>query len=563
MRCLSTVSRLGAGESPQVTVVSVSRVPCGEVASSLVAGRILDRPPGSGEARPRAGVPAITIRHLGLGIDLLLLGLLLGPSAPDAAEPLRPVPAVVHVHSTWSSGDLTLEGLIARARVAGVEAAFLAENHLQRFEYGLPPFRNLLRYRVEFPSLLLGGPEAFLQGVQAANARQTDVILIPGAEIIPHYYWTGDLLRGTLTMHSAQKNILAFGLYRAEDYRGLPAVGNPGAARWRPGSLWLLAPALLMVPGVWLLRLRRQHQVRLRHFSLMQERRYRTPGILCLGIGAVWLANNFPFRVASLSPYDSTTDLRPHQAVVDFVASRGGIAAWSLPEARDQQVVTVAGMRVTIRTDPYAPDLLRTDRFTAFGGVYEDTAVFTQPGGMWDRLLTDYLAGRRAAPAWAIGEAAYHGEGQAGKRFGNIQTVFLAERKDPAGLLEAFRRGRLYALQRTAEVGLVLDQFQIILSGRPPAEAGERLTLRAGDRPEVQARIRATDGRRIEIQALLVRGGTLIHSVRGETPLTVRWSEAAPPGEAGLFYRLEVRGPGPHRILSNPIFAHAGREGGR
>ena len=86
--------------------------------------------------------------------------------------------------------------------------------------------RNILRYHVEYPSLLSRGPEAFLKAVEAANARQKDVLLIPGTEVIPHYYWTGELFRETLTMYNAQKNLLALGLPRAEDYRGIPAVGG-------------------------------------------------------------------------------------------------------------------------------------------------------------------------------------------------------------------------------------------------------------------------------------------------------------------------------------------------
>ncbi|MBI4572928.1 MAG: hypothetical protein HY713_06535 [candidate division NC10 bacterium] len=490
------------------------------------------------------------------------MGLVMLAATPlHAAGPLRPIPAVVHAHTTWSSGDFTLDGLVARARVVGVDAIFLTENHLQRFEYGLPPLRNLLRYRVEYPSLMSQGPEPFLDAVRAANARQQDVVLIPGAEVIPHYYWTGNLFQGTLTMYNGQKNILVLGLNRPEDYRDLPVVGNANAAHWGLGSLWLLSPVTLAVPGVWLLRVRRRRLVRLQHVKFTVERRFTGCGVLCLTIGAALLANNFPFRTPPVSPYDSEAGLRPHQAVIDFVAARGGLAVWSMPEARDHQLVTVARMQATIHTDPYPSDLLRTDRFTAFGGVYEDTTTFTQPGGGWDRLLADYLSGRRAVPAWAIGEAAYHREGQAGKRFGDVQTVFLVDRKDPAALLEALRKGRFYALQRTPEIGLALDQFQVILPDHPAAEAGDRLALRAGDRPEVRAVIRATGERRIGIQTLLVRNGSVVHSGRGETPVTLQWSESDLPAETSLFYRLEVRGPGGHQILSNPIFVRTGRGG--
>ena len=352
---------------------------------------------------------------------------------------LRPIATVLHAHSTWSSGALSLEDLIAQARGRNVEAVFLAENHLQRFEYGLPPLRTLLRHRVEYPSVLPKGPDAFLRAVQAANEKQRDVLIIPGVETIPHYFWTGNLLGGTLTMHNAQKNVLALGLYRAEDYQALPVVGNDGSARWGLGSLWLLSPVLLIIGGVWLLRVKRRRVIRLRHFRVAEERRLIGPGVLCLVAGILLLANNYPFRPPGVSPYDDAAGLTPHQNVIDFVAARGGISVWSLPEARDHQVVTVAGLRATIRTDPYPEDLLRTDRFAAFGGIYEDTTTFTEPGQGWDQLLLEYLHGRRAAPAWAVGEAAFHFEGQAGKRFGDVQTVILAARKDAAAILESLR----------------------------------------------------------------------------------------------------------------------------
>jgi hypothetical protein len=471
------------------------------------------------------------------------------------------VPAVVHVHSTWSSGELTLDELIARARAVGVEAIFLTENHLLRYEYGLPPLRNILRHRVEYPSLLSRGPEPFLRAVQAANARQKDVLLIPGAQVIPQYYWTGNLLRGTLTMHDTQKDLLALGFYDARDYHDLPAVGNPGAASWGPASLWLLSPALLAVPGVWLLRRRRRLVVQLHYVRMTVERRYTGYGLLCLAIAALFLANNFPFRTPPVSAYDPGAGLRPHQAVIDYVNSHGGVSVWSLPEARDHQVVTVAGMRATINTDPYPSDLLNTDRFTAFGGIYEDTTTFTQPGGGWDHLLADYLSGLRAAPAWAIGEAAYHEEGHAGKYFGNIQTVFLVDRRDREALMEALRAGRFYALERRREAGLILEQFQVLLPERPPAEAGDRLSLLPGDEPELRVDIRAMGGQRLGVQVLLVREGAVVHSVRGDTPIAFRWRDSSLPGGANSYYRLEVRGPSGHQILSNPIFVRRREEG--
>ena len=505
---------------------------------------------------------------------LALLIVLLWVTAVPAAQ-LTFIPTVVRVHSNWSAGEnsstaarvhfnwsageYSLDDLAARAKAIGIGAIFLTDNHLQRYEYGVPPLRGLLRYRVDFPSVLSKGPEAFLDAVRAANAKQQDVLIIPGVLVVPHYFWTGTLLGGTLTLHDTQKNLLALGLYHPEDYRELPAVGNYGAARWSLWSLWLLSPLLLAISGVWLIRTHRQHVIQLQHFRLTERRRMILPGLLCLGIGIALLVNNYPFRSNPASPYDPTAGLKPYQDVIDFVNARKGVAVWSLPEARDHQEVSIARFHATIHTDPYPDDLLRTDRFAAFGGIYEDTTTFAEPGGGWDQLLLDYLNGLRVTPAWAIGESAYHYEGQADKWLGAVQTVLLAERKDPPSLLAALRAGRAYALLRTREEGLRLVQFQAISSGLAPAEMGDRLTLRAGDRPEVQAVVETVGGRPLSTEVHLIRSGKVVHSIQGDTPITLHWTEPPLPPGSKLYYRLDVRGPGGNQILSNPIFVTAGQ----
>ncbi|OGB91560.1 MAG: hypothetical protein A2Z31_08125 [candidate division NC10 bacterium RBG_16_65_8] len=492
----------------------------------------------------------------------LLAQLPLAP-ATDAAPAFRPVPTALHVHSTWSTGNLSLDDLASLARVRGIEAVFLADNHLQRFEYGVFPLRGVLRHRIDYPSIVSAGPEAFLRAVETANARHKDVLVIPGVEVVPHYFWTGSLLDGTLTMHNAQKNLLALGLYRPEDYREMPVVGNAGAAPWSLWSLWLASPALLAIPGIWLLRTRHRRVIRLRHFRVTEERRRIVPGVLCLLAGILLLANNYPFRTPPVSAYDSRAGLAPHQDVIDFVAARRGLAVWSLPEARDYQVVSVKGLRVTVRTDPYPGDLLRTDRFIAFAGLYEDTTAFTRPGHGWDQLLLDYLHGRRARPAWAVGEAAYHYEGQAGKRLGDVQTVLLSERSDAIGLLEALRSGRAYCRLRTDDENLALERFQVLSPKAESAEAGSRLTLEPGDRPEVHAAIGSATGRRLSVEVRLIRSGSVVQTFRGDTPVALRWTERPLPPESTLYYRLEARGPAGLQLLSNPIFVQASRGGTR
>ena len=75
--------------------------------------------------------------------------------------------------------------------------------------------------------------------------------MIPGVEVAPHYYWTGSLLSGDLTMHNSQRNLLVFGLPKGDDYTGLPASGNPQSFQGGWSLLFSMSPLLLLVPAGW------------------------------------------------------------------------------------------------------------------------------------------------------------------------------------------------------------------------------------------------------------------------------------------------------------------------
>ena len=75
------------------------------------------------------------------GAALALLAQLVVAGTAGAAPAYRPIPTALHVHSTWSSGALSLDDLAGLASARGIEVILLADNHLQSFEYGLPPLR--------------------------------------------------------------------------------------------------------------------------------------------------------------------------------------------------------------------------------------------------------------------------------------------------------------------------------------------------------------------------------------------------------------------------------------
>jgi hypothetical protein len=223
---------------------------------------------------------------------------------------------------------------------------------------------------------------------------------------------------------------------------------------------------------------------------------------------------------------------------------------WSFPEAPDAGERRAGLVRVSWRTEPYADDLLKTFRYTAFGGVYEQPTRVVEPGGAWDRLLAEYAAGERSRPAWALGESGFHGPG-AGKRIGTVQTVFLVRDRTEAAVLDALRRGRLYALHRLPDVGLSLAEFSAS-AGAATAVSGETLRAGAGTPVEVRVAVDATDGSAQAARVTLVRDGAAAEAWAGQTPFRAT-SRLVFDGRP-LVLRVDVRARAPHRLLTSPIF---------
>lgn len=488
----------------------------------------------------------------------LLLAVVLALAAPVAAEELRLVRAVVHVHTDFSTGDLSLDEIVQRAESQGIEAVFLAENFLLRVDYGVFPFRALTRARREDPSVLARGVEQYLAAVAEARQRHPSMLIVPGVEVMVHYWWSGSPFAGELTVHDLQKNILAMGLSTPAGLRALPASGSPATARYAAQSLLDLLPALLLVPGLVLLRPRRPRVALRRGRPDPRESWRRTLGGLLCAIGAVALVRGFPFTTDAFSPYRDL-GTAPYQELIDAIEQHGGAAVWSFPDAFDLGEQRVYGLRVTRQTEPYGDDLLRTFRYSAFGGVYEDTTRFPQLGGGWDYLLGQYARGERSRPGWLIGESGFHGDGD-GKWIGAAETVFLVPAKSDAALLEALRRGRMYGVLRTDRTNApVLDRFTVTTPAGT-ALSGDAVTVAPSTPVEVHAVIRMSDASEQALRVTLIKNGGIARMWTGTTPLSVDHQEVFDGTPA--YFRLDVRGPKTAYILSNPIFLrpvdHAG-----
>ena len=493
--------------------------------------------------------------RLWLALSLAALVWSVPCEAEDQTGFWHPLKAAFHVHSQLSTGSDSLDALAAQAKDAGIEAILLTDNYLLRYEYGLYPFRGLIRRTVEMPSVVALGIDRYLAQVSAATQRHPDVTFIPGVEVVPHYYWTGSLFRKDLTMHDAQKNILVLGLSSERDYVQLPAAGNHGAYEYGWRTVIGLSPVLLIPPAVWLINHRADRKVRVGWTFMTVRSRRVGQGATLLIVASVLLANNYPFATPHYDLYRDSDGLHPHQDLIDYVHERGGLAVWSMPEGRDFHTFDYGRLGVvTVKTDPYPDVLQQTTGHTGFGALYEDTISLTNPGGIWDVVLVEYLQGRRAAPPWGFGEVAYHGAAHAGKQLYLVEMILWVRNRTSAAILDAMAKGRLYSLRRTKEYGLVLDDFSVAAEENGlTAISGETLHATTPGSVAIRLAVSATDAEPHPTSVQVIRSGRTMAMLNETTPFRAVLRDTVPAAKAGAYYRLMI-GSGDHQIVTNPIF---------
>lgn len=464
----------------------------------------------------------------------------------QASDERQQLLATVHVHSTASTGELTVEALAERAEQLGLDALILTDNFSLRYEYGLWPLPGLLKRQVSFPSVLEYGIERYLDEVAAAQSRHPKLIILPGLEVAPYYYWTGSIVERTLTMHNAQRNLLVFGLTKPEDYRSLPVSGNAASYTFDWRGMVNGAPMLLIVPAVWLWRpLRRSTDRR----SLR-----RTFACILIALAVALVANAWPLSQPAFSSYDDRLGYRPYQALIDDVRAKGGLVFWSMTEVRDFHEHAVGPLgTVTVKTEPHPEALLQTTGYTGFGGLYQDGRTSIKPGELWDRLLQLSTSDHQPIPV-LIGELAFHGLNDPGKDLHRLVTALWVKERTAAGVLEALQSGHSYTVgDGDHHVQLRLDEFRVVCQGgTKSASVGDRLDPGGARDLMVRLSVTAADRGRHPAKVRVIRSGQVVAQSAGETPFRFDWADTSIPAEEQMTYRVEITGSG--ELLSNPIF---------
>ncbi|RPI79525.1 MAG: hypothetical protein EHM45_02565 [Desulfobacteraceae bacterium] len=455
------------------------------------------------------------------------------PVFADSPEQYRAYPGLIDLRSNISDGEHTIAELAGMARERGFKILFFNDHDRVEIAYGLPPFRNLLRYKQSRKSIMTRGPEKYLAEIQEAGRQFPDMILIPGCITSPYYYWTGSWFKGDLTVHEYDRKLLILNLEKPEDYSGLPNIGNRLSFKYTrvlwPGLIIYVIPLAI---GSLLLAAKGR-----RHFWWS----------LFLIAGSIFAMLDYnPLRSSRFSPYQPEPGLEPYQEVIDYVHQRGGLSFWNYPEQR-------SGVReeksIRLSTPPYPELIHKTQNQTGFSALYGDAIFAIDPGREWDRALNDYCRGQRKTPPWGIATADFHADGRLNLKLGAFPTTFFLKEFSKKDVLAALRQGRMYGSFTDGKSRPQIETFY--LAGDPEQKAVMGETLVTNQQPRIYFTITDPIDPQTPATLFLIRGGKRIKTFAGPQPLVIEYLDKEIPPQTLTYYRLmDSR----KRLVSNPIF---------
>jgi hypothetical protein len=442
------------------------------------------------------------------------------------------VPGLIDLRSTFSDGAHSVEELVIMARSRGFRAVFINDHNSIALAYGLPPFRNILRYKKQFPSIMTNGPKNFIEEIKRVSERYSDMIIFPGCETSPYYYWTGSWFSNNLTAHEYDRRILILNLNHPDDYGDIPSLHNRMTYKYfeklLPDVLFFIPPFII---GLFLLR----HK----GFS-------RVIGICLSVFSLLYIIDHNPFRSSLITQYDGDQGITPYQEVIDYVSSKGGLTFWNYPEQR-------SGIRkygsINVNTPPYPQVLYQSKAYTGFAAIYGDNITVTNPGNEWDRVLLEYCEGQRDEPVWGISTADFHKDGRLGLKLGAFPTTFLVREFSKKGIVEAIKNGRMYCSRGDGETWPVLKNFNVFGKNTKKACMGESIITK--EFPVIWFRVEYNKGDPRDMKLSLIRGGKIIKSIEGKTPIEFEYvDEKIDPGRKTYYRIIDKK----KHLTSNPIF---------
>jgi hypothetical protein len=476
--------------------------------------------------------------HYGFKMSVVLAGAMIFLLATDFAYAgFIQLDGVADVKTRFSRGCSTLQEVAELARAKAIDAVIFGDQARDSLEYGLVPLERIIRKRSENSSVLTVGASAYISEINDNDRQLEETLLISGAEVSPFYYWTGNVFKDTLVANNVGKHLFVVGLNAPELYEQLPILDSNFSKRYfsEYRNVFIGCVALFL----------------LSLFIVLKGYKKKASKLVA-GIIFLVAINNMPFRSSPFDQYSGDLGAKPYQELINYVNNTGGLIFWNDMDASN--VISQEG-RIGYKTEPHPEDLMLTSGYTGFQSIGDSPVVQVEPGQEWDKLLNEYLQGKRKKPIWGYGGNNYLCEDE-GAKLGEIRTIFLVREKSRDDVLDAMANGRMYAVRQAGNERLSLDSFTVsdITSGQH-AIMGEKLI--SNDFPELKVKVRLTKGTEKTVSLSVIRNGVEVKQETVELPYEMTWRDVDIKRDEGpVFYRLKVEADSENYLVSNPIFVH-------
>ena len=467
-----------------------------------------------------------------------------------AAQEYVQLPAAIHMSSDISDGKLTLEEIAAIAKESGISVLIPTDRDSMSWEYGIGPLRNIFKKRVAERSVFSYGIKKYLQRLDSLKKKYPGMIIIPGVESAPYYYWQGSIFNDDLVIRDWHKHMLVVGLSTPHDLEYLPVLGNSKGVRqpFDVRSIFLAWPLALAVFGIWCVRKRRYSYSDSSGKSLGPYSRFwRMTGIIALFVSGLLLINNYPFQYQKFDQYHGSKGVMPYQNLIDYANGRKGLTFWAHPEAAN---IDKSGP-VSIETDEHSDYLLKTRDYTGFAVFYEGYKRVGSIGGVWDRILLEYCKGNRKSPIWAIGGLSFDKTGELSSYMNDVRTVLLSRGSTAPDAMDALKNGRMYCLRGKDSSSFVLDQFTVTDAAGNNKTMGEQSKI--GNNPMIRIEAHLLRGQDKSFTIQLIKDGALLRVFETASPFAVSYVDSSAPGSPRSYYRVQITSRD-LVVISNPIF---------
>ena len=205
---------------------------------------------------------------------------------------------------------------------------------------------------------------------------------------------------------------------------------------------------------------------------------------------------------------------------------------------------------------PHPEDLLETDGYDGFEGLYGDHITVTEPGRQWDRALLAYLRGERDRPPFVVTGIDYHAAPDPLDAWGELdggRTVLRLEERSEEAVLDALRNGHAYATFMGLDEKFRLASFEIATRDGDTGSHGE--VVRGRSPIEVRVAMEwehaAPMGER-PFELRLVHNGHVVSRRTEHLPIEMIEEHPLPPGRH--YFRLLGAAGRLNRVVSNPVF---------